>query len=197
MLSKHIIPALSGLFSVAAGALLAPNDTPEPWEVSSLSTFSPSGRPGSSPYSTVNITITDPNTIQAGPAPNGEAVFPPSTAICNVSFVGDAPPYNRAVNCSGVQYGFWTFEMLEAKNTSYPSATTNFDVRFTHVDNVTVIGSVYSKVYVGTGHFEVGKNMAGVCGGSGVCSWGLKAEERPSLINQTLVSCTGACFKPL
>ncbi|OIW30170.1 hypothetical protein CONLIGDRAFT_576629 [Coniochaeta ligniaria NRRL 30616] len=189
----HITPALTGLFSTTAGALIGPNDAPAPWEISSLSTFSPSGRPGSSPYSILNITISDPNTILAGPSPTGPAVFPPSTAICNTSFVGTAPPYNQILNCSEVQYGSWTFEILEANNTSYPSATTNFDVRFTHVDNVTVIGDVYSQVYAGTGHFEVGKNMAGICGASGVCSWGLKDEERPYLIQQSRVSCTGTC----
>lgn len=191
MLSKHIFTALAGLISVA-GALIGPSDTLAPWEVSSLSTFSPSGRPGSSPYSIVNITITDPNTILAGPSPTGPAAFMPSTAICNTSFVGSAPPYNQVLNCSEVQHDSWTFEMLEA-NTTYPSATTNFDVRFTRVNNITVVGSIYSQVYVGTGHFEVGKNMAGLCGASGVCSWGLKEDERPYLVHQTRISCTGEC----
>jgi len=191
MLSRHIIPALTRLLPLAIAATIGPNDTPVPWEISSLATFSPSGRPGSSPYSILNITITDPNTTAAGPAHRGTAVFPPTTAVCNATFVGEAPPWGRALNCSETSYGHWSFEMLEpAEN---PSATTNFDVRFTHVSNVTVIGQVFTKVYVAREHFEVGKNMGGICGASGVCSFGLKEEERPVLVNQTLVSCTGLC----
>ncbi|KAJ9132952.1 hypothetical protein NKR19_g9205 [Coniochaeta hoffmannii] len=130
MLSRHIIPALTGLLPLAIAATIGPNDTPVPWEISSLTTFSPSGRPGSSPYSILNITITDPNTTAAGPAHRGTAVFPPTTAVCNATFVGEAPPWGRALNCSETSYGHWSFEMLEpAEN---PSATTNFDVRFTH-----------------------------------------------------------------
>ncbi|KAB5545758.1 hypothetical protein GE09DRAFT_218451 [Coniochaeta sp. 2T2.1] len=192
MFTNPILTALTGLLSLSSAALIGPNDTPAPWEISSISTFSPSGRPGSSPYSIVNITITDPNDIAAGPS--GMATFPPSTAICNASFVGSDPPYNKVIDCSETEYGSWTFEMLESSNTSgWQSATTNFDVRFTRVNNVTVVGEVFSKVYVGRAHFEVGANMRGVCGASGVCSWGLKEEERPYLVNQTLVSCTGVC----
>ena len=193
MFINPILAALTGLLSLSSAALIGPHDTPAPWEVSSLSTFSPSGRPGSSPYSTVNITITDPNTIVAGRSPTGMAGFPPSTAICNASFVGSDPPYNKVLNCSETKYGQWTFEMLKTNNTGYPSATTNFDIRFTRVNNVTVIWEEFSKVYVGQAHFEVGDNMQGVCGASGVCSWGLKGELRPWLINQTLVFCNGVC----
>lgn len=190
MRCTRFIPALATL---AAAVTIGPKDTPEPWEVSSAWTFSPSGRPGSSPYSTVNVTITDPNTVLAGPAPRGSAIFVPTTTVCNASFTPSTLPYNKVYNCSEVQYGYWTFEMLEANNTQYASATTNFDVRFTHVDNVTVIGNVYTKVYIGTGHFQLGTNMAGVCGASGVCSWGLEETEKPYLIHQNMTACTGLC----
>ena len=191
MLPQHVFPALAGLLSLATAATIGPNDTPAPWEISSLRTFSPSGRPGSSPYSILNITITDPNTTAAGPAPRGTAIFTPTTAVCNATYVGDAPPWGQSLNCSATSYGYWAFEMLQpAEN---PSATTNFDVRFTHVSNVTVIGKVFTKVYVAREHFEVGKNLAGLCSASGVCSFGLKEDETPYLVNQTLVSCAGLC----
>jgi hypothetical protein len=35
--------------------------------------------------------------------------------------------------------------------------------------------------------FKVGDNMAGACGGSSVCNWGLKKENVPVLVKQALV----------
>jgi hypothetical protein len=223
MLSRHILlPTLCSFLPLTAASPTgeANDHHPAPWQVTSLSTFSPSGRPGSSPYCIVNITITDPDTpfshlLPSDPqTPSVEPLaFHPSTAICNVSFVGNDPPYNRVINCTetgpetaavGNPLGsIWTFEMVKVDNTtaeSYPSPTTNFDVVFTHVSylDVGVPGGdrgskQYSRVYVGKAHFEVGENMAGVCGASGVCSWGLKAEERPYLVEQRLLFCNGGC----
>ena len=75
---------------------------------------------------------------------------------------------------------------------NYTSATENLDIVFTHVDNVTVINQVYTKVFVGQAHFEIGDNMSGVCGASGVCSWGLKPNTTVA-IKQTRTSCQGEC----
>ena len=169
----------------------------QPWQVTSLSTFSPSGRPGSSPYSIINLTITDPNTINAGPAHRGTAIFPPTTANCSTywdTWSETETPYNKTNACSEVQYGYWTFEMRETSGTSstYIKPTENVDIVFTHVDNVTVIGSVYTKTFVGTAHFELGDNMSGVCGASGVCSWGLKSNTTVP-VKQTMTACQGEC----
>jgi hypothetical protein len=57
--------------------------------------------------------------------------------------------------------------------------SSNFGLRFTHVVDLLYQGSEYTASYEAEGHFEVGDNLAGVCGGSGVCSWGLKEGSNP------------------
>ncbi|OTA54679.1 hypothetical protein K449DRAFT_439288 [Hypoxylon sp. EC38] len=170
----------------------------ELWQVTKLSTFSPSGRPGSSPYAFLWANITNPNSIPAGPSVS----FDPSSANCTVQWVYEEEPYGRTVECdtaevepSGSGLGSvakWTIEILEA-NSSYPSPTEDMNVRFTHATNLTVDGNEYYKVLEGTQHFNVGGNMRGVCGGSGVCSWTLKEENIPVLVQPTVVACQGTC----
>jgi hypothetical protein len=48
-------------------------------------------------------------------------------------------------------------------------------------------GSVVKLRFQGEAAFRVGGNMAGSCGGSSVCNWGLKEEESPVLVKQELV----------
>lgn len=58
-------------------------------------------------------------------------------------------------------------------------SSTNFNLTFTHVADTLYRGEQYTASFQAQGHFEVGGNMQGTCGGSGVCSWGLKQESRP------------------
>lgn len=180
-------------FSFLVFPIFAQTNPLKPWEISHLSTFSPSGRPGSSMYNILNLTITDPNTLPAAHTPTGTAVFPPSTAICNTSWVSGNEPYNQVLNCTAIDYGYWTFEILEANTTDYHSGTQNFDVKITLVDSVRVPGEDAKQVFTGRAHFEVGQNMKGLCAASGFCSWGLKEELSPWLVNQKRESCTGIC----
>jgi hypothetical protein len=62
---------------------------------------------------------------------------------------------------------------------------TNFNLKFTHVVNLIYQGAELKESYAAEGHFEVGVNLAGVCGGSGVCSWGLKEGSNPVKIVPT------------
>ncbi|KAM7215174.1 hypothetical protein V8F06_009397, partial [Rhypophila decipiens] len=64
------------------------------WSVTTLNTFSPSGRPGSSPYSTLNTTITD----KYGYYNAHSNKLSPSTAICFMNWQWgsrDITPYNQ------------------------------------------------------------------------------------------------------
>jgi hypothetical protein len=54
--------------SVAATPLSARADALKDWQVTSVGTGTPSGRPGSYPWSTLHANITDPNLIDLGPA---------------------------------------------------------------------------------------------------------------------------------
>jgi hypothetical protein len=164
----------------------------EPWQVTALRTYSPPYSPNVTLKSGIAFTISDPNTMEAGPAHRGPAIFPPSTANCSGSWTDEVQAYDRLFNCTEVQYGYWSFE-LRKPVTGYASPMTNFDVRIQRVYNVTVMNSVYTKILVAPGHFEVGKNMGGLCGASGVCSFQLKGDSAPSLVMQEVVACSGAC----
>ncbi|OTB03943.1 hypothetical protein M426DRAFT_59555 [Hypoxylon sp. CI-4A] len=157
----------------------------QPWKVTRLSSFSPSGRPGASPLAHIWATIENPNSILAAPGVSFDATL----ANCTVewTFYGGDEPYGHVSDSTSDSTSKWTIEVLEANSTS-PSPTENMDIRFTLTMNVTVNGSEYHEVLAGTQHFEVGGNMEGTCGGSGVCSWNLKEESNPVLIQPTIVA---------
>jgi hypothetical protein len=66
-------------------------------------------------------------------------------------------------------------------------ATGDFNLKFTHVADVLYQGKEYKATFEAEGHFAVGENLSGSCGSSGVCSWGLKAENTPFEITPTKV----------
>lgn len=138
------------------------------------------------------MTIVDPNTILAGPAPTGTAVFEPVAANCSTEWTFEDTPFDRVLNCTDIAHGYWTFEML-TEGVESPSPTQNFDVRFTQVRNLRVPGGNYTQTWVGKASFRIGENMEGLCGASGVCSFGLKAEAQPVLVDQTRTECVGLC----
>lgn len=65
--------------------------------------------------------------------------------------------------------------------------TGDFNLKFLHVPDTIYHGAEYTATFEATGHFEVGKNMAGTCGGSGVCNWGLKPDSKPVKITPSKV----------
>lgn len=168
------------LLTIAATASAAPFTNPaglQPWQLLALETFSPSGRPGNDPYSMLNVTIKDPNII-AAQAPTGQAIIPPSSASCSAQWLDNNPPWGQSIACnsdSGISN--WSFTINQGT-----SGTTNFTLDFNLVEIVTISGMQYEKTWIGGDHFEVGTNLGGSCGGSGVCSWGLASA--PYDINQ-------------
>ncbi|KAI1401487.1 hypothetical protein F4819DRAFT_458009 [Hypoxylon fuscum] len=203
MRSSELFLALTSLFALAHsseefGRPKRNLEPLEPWKVTKMSTFSPSGRPGSSPLAHTWANITSSGSIAAGHG----ASFESSDANCTAEWVwASEVPYNHTYECttttavapSQSSSSTWTIEILEVTNSNYFSPTENFDVKFTLTSNVTVDGNEYYKVLVGTQHFEVGKNMRGTCGGSGLCSWALRDENNPVLVQPTIVACEGTC----
>ncbi|KAK3374659.1 hypothetical protein B0H63DRAFT_480704 [Podospora didyma] len=192
---SFLTATVTALFVIAA--LAAPNDTSlavKPWEISGVGTHSPSGYPANAPYSTLFVSISDPNHIVLGSTRFGDAAFPPSSVNCTVRWLGALEnPYGWVNTCTDINHGKWTVEILPGVVTtsgpqSYSSPTTNFVLRFTLSEAVVLMtGTIYER-FVGTAAFAVGDNMSGSCGGSGVCNWGLKETVvRPVLVNQTLV----------
>ncbi|KAM7193196.1 hypothetical protein V8F33_007896 [Rhypophila sp. PSN 637] len=193
------------------------------WSVRNLNTFSPSGRPGSSPYSTLNTTITD----TYGHYDAHLNRVPLSTAICFMKWQWgsrDITPYNIVFNCSNVDPNdtdsHWSFEMRNATESEYPSPTTDFYLwfwrsveniyndghgsekggRFTKRGPVDELAAVVERndkprrearniLYVGHARFKVGpgENMEGICGASGVCSYNLRQEKTPVLIERQVI----------
>lgn len=204
------------LFSLPAPTLAAAtvaNDTLplRPWNVTRLNTGSPSGRPASFPYSGVYVTITDPNTISLGGStslPSHEAIFPPSTVDCTIRWNSySEQPYNWVIPCVGnLSHGKWSVEMLkapapanESESWNQPSPTRNFILKFRLEEGVVMDnGRVVTKIYEGKELFSVAKNLDFVCGGSGVCSSGLKAltegGDRSVPVKQKLVETRIRCF---
>ena len=58
-------------------------------------------------------------------------------------------------------------------------SSTNFVLKFAHVADKIYRGQQFKATYEADGYFKIGENLGGTCGGSGVCSWGLKSEEIP------------------
>ncbi|KAF2713504.1 hypothetical protein K504DRAFT_487897 [Pleomassaria siparia CBS 279.74] len=169
MLAKSIVAVLVATAAVSA----APAATLQSWQITSLSTHSPSGRPGNDPHSTLNVTISDPNTIPIKNAP-GNAVFPPSTASCSAQWLTEADvPYNVVLPCTSTEYGTWTMEVLPGDGADGYGATKDFGLQFKLVDKASISNKNYTRTFTGKGTFKVGTNLSGQCGGSGTCNWGL------------------------
>ncbi|KAF2463800.1 cell death in tomato 1 [Lindgomyces ingoldianus] len=164
----------------AAPTIKIARDDLQPWELQRLYTHSPSGRPGNDPHSTLNVTIHDPNTIYVADTPTGAAEFPPSTANCSAQWLTqDDVPWGIEQPCTDIDYGYWTMTMVEG---SGEGATEDFGLEFKLVDKVTVLNTVYTRIFTGSGTFKVGDNLSGQCGGSGQCNWALT--ETPYLMTQ-------------
>ncbi|KAI1764920.1 hypothetical protein GGR53DRAFT_465898 [Hypoxylon sp. FL1150] len=185
--------ALTSLFARANAAAVyklsnEPSDPLTPWQVTKLSTFSPSGRPGSSPLASILANITNPSSIPAGAGPS----FAASSANYSVEWAfGDAQPYGTAYECTttpaaSASSSRWTVEILKTDADLY-APTERLDVRFT-LTLTSGLAEDGSMVLAAIQHFEVGDNMRGTCGGSGVCSWSLDEELTPLLIQPAIVA---------
>ncbi|KAK4463866.1 hypothetical protein QBC42DRAFT_56974 [Cladorrhinum samala] len=168
-----------------------------PWEITSLGTFSPSSYPASHPFSRIIFSISDPNNITVAPRHQfGQIGFPPTATNCSVywnPYSEDPRKADWPLNaCSEVSTAKWTFQIREGNiniGKTGTAVTRNFVAAVKLSEHVVLpTGGIWEHKYEGQASFAVGVNMAGACGGSGVCSYGLS--ERPVLVNQTLVSAT-------
>lgn len=189
----YFTTTVASILALAASSVAAPatiqerQDTLQPWQLSGITSFSPSGRPGSYPWLNIVANLADPNSLTLGTGSDGNPVTVPANnpaANCTAKWIRGSSPLNHSWPCDASGDGYWVMEFVDNGEFQY----TNFDVKFTRVAETIYLGSAYKKTFVGTGHFEVGKNMAGSCGGSGVCSWGLKPENSPTAIQQSEVT---------
>lgn len=190
--------ALPLLTTPAHGTSLAP------WQVARLGTFSPSGRPGSSPDYYIHVNITNPDPTQASSTDPGIAS---GKVYCEFVWRYPDTPYSNISTCSILDVDaaaavpwVWTVELIEAEDEN-PSATTDFDLLWRAATTAeTTQGEEDGsgvQTWTGRGHFEVGDNMQGTCAASGFCSWGLKDASSPFPVDVSTVSCRGTVEEAL
>jgi hypothetical protein len=70
------------------------NTTLQDWQVSGVSVFTPSGRPGSYPWASITANVTDPNEYNLGPAKSdGSNVIVPGGSQGIVRLPSSSPPF--------------------------------------------------------------------------------------------------------
>ncbi|KAI0849741.1 hypothetical protein F5Y00DRAFT_234673 [Daldinia vernicosa] len=167
----------------------------DPWRVTRLQITAP--EPGHSRPFGIDLAISNPNKVSAGPAPHaaggGYLPFAPSAANCTVeSADGDTAVSNTCIETTQYSYGVWSVDLLPGNTTIDPRS---FNLVFTLNYNVTRWGGILYKLYEGMGHFGVGDNLEeGRCDdGSGTCLFTLKVNSTPALIPPTMTACQGTC----
>jgi len=101
---------------------------------------------------------------------------------CEAKWLLGENPFDRSWLCdnSGKADGYWSIKIVETNDFSVGK----FEVVFTRVAEVAYHGMRFGKRFEAQARFEIGDNLTGSCGGSGVCSWGLKAELKPLSVPQ-------------
>ncbi|KAI0490440.1 hypothetical protein F4859DRAFT_7999 [Xylaria cf. heliscus] len=168
-----------------------------PWQVTSLQTWQPSGRPGNSPDWYIHVNITNPDPTQGDTDPNVSL----GKVYCQIVWLYPDAPYNQINDCeimdtTGATPWAWTVELLEADDAD-PYPITNFDLRWRAASTSPASADEDVQIWTGVGQFEIGKNMQGTCAASGFCQWWLSAASTPALIDVASVSCQGTVEEAL
>ncbi|KAF2639173.1 hypothetical protein P280DRAFT_470568 [Massarina eburnea CBS 473.64] len=173
---------LTAAIALASTALAAPtlaprDDTLTPWNLTRAIISTPSGRPGERLWATITVNVTDSNTLNLGTGTDGVAVTAgPSEGLnCKATFLPTEGPWNRSWPCdpNGKQEGYWTMNLKEAP--AEGTFRAGYELVLKHVADVPYNGARFHKEYEGSLLLRVGEYLTGTCGGSGACSWGLKA----------------------
>ncbi|KAH8159703.1 hypothetical protein CIB48_g8544 [Xylaria polymorpha] len=188
----HVLGATLPLFaSTVFGEL-------PPWQVTSLQTWQPSGRPGNNPDWYIHVNITNPDPTQSDTDPNVAL----GKVYCQIVWLYPNAPYNQIKECEIADTTdptpwAWTVELLEADNDEDPYPITNFDLRWRAAYTSPNSAEQDVQIWTGVGQFQIGKNMQGTCAASGFCQWWLKTTSTPVLIDVASVSCQGTVEEAL
>lgn len=183
--------------AAAAPALHARQATnaTSPWEITQAVGNRPSGRPGSSPNSTLSINVKDPNNIPTQRVPGGQSYLPSFEASCKWSWptAGDNFPIGVETLCTVVGDGhastYGNFTM-----TLSGESPADFSVAIKETREVTIFQKRYVRVFEGEQEFKVGGSFwRTICGGSGVCNWQVKDGGLPLKVEQELTESIGSC----
>ncbi|KAK4154922.1 hypothetical protein C8A00DRAFT_32280 [Chaetomidium leptoderma] len=159
----------------------------QPWQITTLSTHSPSGYPANHPYSSLRFSITDPNTITLGATHFGDAAFAPSQANCSVWWLGptenprDERWTSTCADAAPAMQGKWTFQVVGGSGGegAQNSVTTDFGLRVVLEEAVVLgTGGVVQLRFEGEAKFRRG---------GGVGKGGGRGESAPVVVQQKLV----------
>ena len=160
------------------GSTVTSQTTLQPWEITRLSS---SGLPYRSeaachdPLNTLAVEIRDPNSYSG-------LTTAPNMTQCIAKFPYCDPPFRKPFNCTEVSHGSWSF-------TFYPTQA-NVDTKYWNPGQDFTISLRLALRergvwFDGKASFSVGGNMRGLCSAGGICSFSLKEELAPVLVNQT------------
>ncbi|KAI1437093.1 hypothetical protein GGR50DRAFT_140691 [Xylaria sp. CBS 124048] len=177
----------------------------EPWQISSLSTSHPYASPYGTNESSLLLTITNPKSIAAAPAPHGSGggyvVFGATTAHCELHWKEDAQtPYGYSTNScvsdtspSSTSFPQWKVTLNELHTDLSAPGDYYLSLSFELTHNATIYGARAFKHMTGGTALEAGENLEGDCDDDGLCAYHLTNGTTPVLFQPTLESCKSAC----
>lgn len=136
-----------------------------PWNITRLSTNSPSGRPGSTPWSYIRFTIEDTTRLDAGMSPYGHVFHTAGSANCSMKWDAYEPggPWDRENKCGEEGSGHWTWWMRKPSG-DWQSPTSSFDLEWRLQNKIRVLvesdNRLIDQEFVGRAHFQVGDNVS-------------------------------------
>ena len=165
--------------------LLSINTTnAKPWTINEIYTFTPNGWPGSPPYSTFFVSITNLNTLSLRETRYGSVSFPSTTANCSTKWNGFAEedPFDRIIVCDagGFGEGRWTVEIQRPNTRRYgPSPTKDFTLQV-KLEESMWLNEGLARLTFGAGlRFSIWTNLRYICAGSGFCKSWLDKDHGP------------------
>ncbi|KAI6080823.1 hypothetical protein F4821DRAFT_47235 [Hypoxylon rubiginosum] len=194
--SAQNIPLSPENITLAADPPLPPWYPLKAWEITKLHATNPDAAPYGTNATSLEITISNPSSIPAGPAPHasggGYVVFESSTADCVVHWKeDDETPYGNtdATTCdSGSMRAQWNITINEIQDIPAHYISLSFSLAY----SMQLFGNVFYKTLTGSLYAMVGETLEGGCS-DGLCEYNLINGSAPLLIQPTLFECKYAC----
>ncbi|KAH6618754.1 cell death in tomato 1 [Boeremia exigua] len=154
--------------STSASPLEVRQDGLQPFEVTAVNSYSPSGRPGSDVWRHMRANITDPNSYFYTSTNRNLTVPGDSQGInCEARWYRGESPLDRTWPCDPAPNGHWALQVVS-------SGVYDFKLRFIHAVEPGL--SWPNTRYEAEASFKSGENLIGRCLSSGSCSYSLGAD---------------------
>lgn len=162
----------------SAAPLEARQDELKPFEVTSMASSSPPGRPGETPWRYIRANITDPNSYFLTQGTRNLTIPAGSQGIdCEARWYRGESPQGRTWPCNSIADGHWALQVLPGTSGS-SSSVSDFKLRFIHAVEP---GSSYANTrYEAEASFSA-EILSGRCSSSGWCNYFLSSAAKPLL----------------